>query len=302
MRLLLTGAWAEARAHISALEDRGHRVRFLQQEAEPLPCPEDWVEDVVCNGLFLHHPLEDFPNLRYIQLTSAGLDRVDLNQIRARDIRLFSARGVYSVPMAEFALGGLLQLCKQSRFFLENQRAHRWEKQRGLRELFGAQALILGCGSVGNECARRLGAFGCRVRGVDLYPRQDPLYEAMLPLSALEAQLPQADILILTLPLTPETRGLLNEARLAVMKPGALLVNIARGGLVDQEALIQALERGPLGGAVLDVFETEPLAADSPLWDLENVILSPHNSFVGGGNAGRLSRLILDNLDREGAL
>ena len=125
MRLLLTGAWAEARAHISALEDRGHRVRFLQQEAEPLPCPEDWVEGVVCNGLFLHHPLEDFPNLRYIQLTSAGLDRVDLNQIRARDIRLFSARGVYSVPMAEFALGGLLQLCKQSRFFLENQRAHR---------------------------------------------------------------------------------------------------------------------------------------------------------------------------------
>ncbi len=302
MRLLLTGAWAEARAHMQALEDRGHQVRFLQQEAEPLPCPADWVEGVVCNGLFLHHPLESFPNLRYIQLTSAGLDRVDLNQIRARDIRLFSARGVYSVPMAEFALGGLLQLCKQSRFFLENQRAHRWEKHRGLRELWGADALILGCGSVGGECARRLEAFGCRVRGIDLYPRQDPLYEEILPLSALETQLPQADILILTLPLTPETRGLLNGARLAALKPGALLVNIARGGLVDQDALVQALERGPLGGAVLDVFETEPLAADSPLWDLDNVILSPHNSFVGSGNAGRLSRLILENLDREAKL
>ena len=101
MNLLLTGAWAEARAHIAELEARGHAVAFLPQEKDPLPCDPAWVEGTVCNGLFLYHPIDAFPNLRCIQLTSAGLDRVPLDRIRERGIRLCNARGVYSAPMAE---------------------------------------------------------------------------------------------------------------------------------------------------------------------------------------------------------
>ena len=296
MNLLITGAWQGADAWFPALEARGHSLLFLQQEADPLPCPPQWVEGEVCNGLFLHHPLSEFPNLRFIQLTSAGFDRVNLEAIRARGITLHNARGVYSVPMAEFALAGVLQLCKQSRFFLENQQAHRWEKHRALGELFGKTVTILGCGSVGTECARRFAAFGCRVLGVDLYSREDPCYEAILPLEDLDRVLPDTEILVLTLPLTEQTRGLIHAARLALLPAAALVVNIARGAVVEEAALAEALEQGRLGGAVLDVFQQEPLAPDSPLWDLPQVILTPHNSFVGSGNRRRLADLILKNL------
>ena len=301
MRLLLTGAWGQAQAQTERLEALGHEIRFLPQERDPLPCPPEWVEGAVCNGLFLYHDIDSFPNLRYIQLTSAGLDRVPLERIRARGIRLSSARGVYSVPMAEFALAGVLALYKQTRFFLGRQQAGVWEKRRDLRELFGRQVTILGCGSVGTECAKRFSAFGCRVLGVDLCPRREAGFAAMLPLEALDRLLPETDVLILTLPLTPETRHLINARRLGLMKRGSVLVNIARGALIDQGALAEALALGQLSGAVLDVFETEPLEADSPLWHMENLILSPHNSFVGEGNAARLTRLILDNLASEAA-
>ena len=296
MNLLITGAWAEAAARIPELEKMGHRVVFLQQEKDSLPCDPAWVEGVVCNGLFLYHPIAAFKNLRLIQLTSAGFDRVDPEWIRSRGIALYNARGVYSVPMAEFALCGVLELYKQARFFAENQRQRRWEKHRGVLELCGRTVTILGCGSVGTACAERFRALGCRILGVDLYPRADAAYEKICSLDRLEALLPETDLLILTLPLTPETRGLMDESRLKLLKPDAVLVNIARGAILDERALTAALKAKTLGGAVLDVFDTEPLAEDSPLWDLDQVILTPHNSFVSDRNGARLSALILENL------
>ena len=296
MNLLVTGAWIGAKEHIPALEAMGHSVSFLPWEKDPLPCDPAWVEGVICNSLFLHHGIESFPNLRYIQLISAGLDRVDLGYIAANGIELHNARGVYSIPMAEFAVGGVLQLYKQAKIFYENQKARVWEKHRGLRELCGRTVTILGCGSVGTECAKRFRAFGCRVLGVDLYPRQDENYDEIWPLSDLDRVLQETDVLVLTVPLTEETRGLINGDRLAEIKPGAVLVNIARGPIVDESALIDALQSGRLSGAVLDVFETEPLPADSPLWAMDNVVLTPHNSFAGEGNDERLAVVIRKNL------
>ena len=296
MNLLVTGAWIGAQEHIPAIEAMGHRVVFQKWEKDALPCDPAWVEGVICNSLFLHHPMEGFPNLRYVQLVSAGLDRVNLDDISARGIELHNARGVYSVPMAEFAVGGVLQLYKQAKTFYKNQTTRIWEKRRDLRELCGKTVTVLGCGSVGTECARRFRAFGCRVRGVDLFPRTDEDYDEMVPLSALDSVLPETDVLVLTLPLTDETRGLIGADRLAKLKPDAVLVNIARGPIVDGAALLEALRTGALSGAVLDVFETEPLPEDSPLWDMENVILTPHNSFAGEGNAARMQALIFRNL------
>lgn len=294
MNLLVTGAWSGAKENIDRLTQMGHTVAFLQQEKEALPCPYEWVEGVICNGLFLSHPIERFTNLRYIQLTSAGFDRLPMDYVQSHGIEIRNARGVYSIPMAEFALCGVLQLYKQSRFFTENQKNHRWEKHRGLLELNGKTVCIVGCGSVGTECAKRFKAFGCKVIGIDLFIRQDENYNAMLPLTALDATLPDADVVVVTLPLTEETKHLMNEARFTKMKQGAILVNIARGAVVDTEALIAALN-GKLSGAVLDVFEEEPLAESSPLWDMENVILTPHNSFVSDRNGERLSvKILLD--------
>ena len=131
--------------------------------------------------------------------------------------------------------------------------------------------------------------------GVDLYPREDSAYEKMHALSEMDNCLAQADVVVLTLPLTDETKRMFNEARFGAMKGGAVFVNIARGAIVEETALLKALDE-KLSGAVLDVFEEEPLAINSPLWKKENVIITPHNSFVGDGNGQRLSALVFKNL------
>ena len=295
MRLLITGAWSEAGQYIPELKRMGHETAFLQWERDALPCPYDWPEGVICNGLFLHHPIEQFTNLRFIQLTSAGADRIPMDYIQANGIELHTARGVYSVPMAEFAVCGVLELYKRSRFFWENQKARRWEKRRDLLELCGKTVCIVGCGSVGTECAKRFGAFGCRVIGVDLVPREDAAYERIVPLTRLDEALDAAHVVVLALPLTDDTRHLMDAERFARMKPGATLVNISRGAVVDPAALEAAMPR--LGGAVLDVFEEEPLPESSPLWAMENIILTPHNSFAGEGNGARLAKVIIKNVN-----
>ena len=297
MNLLVTGAWSDGKNCISELEAMGHNVTFMQYEKDALPCDYEWVEGVICNGLFLTHQIEKFINLKYIQLTSAGFDRVDMNYLKAHNIEIHNARGVYSIPMAEFAVCGVLQLYKQAAFFRENQKQHLWEKQRGLLELAGKNVLIVGCGSVGNECAKRFKAFDCTITGVDLYPREDSLYNEMLPLDKLDEALSQTDVVVLTLPITEQTRHLIDESKLSFMKDGATLVNIARGAIIDTNALQNHIDR--FTGAVLDVFEEEPLNENSTLWSKQNIILTPHNSFVGEENGERLKGIIIQSIRRE---
>lgn len=297
MNLLITGAWQEAKKYIETIEQMGHQVQFLQFEKDELPCEYEWVEGIIGNGIFLSHPIEKFSNLKYIQLTSAGFDRVPMDYVREHKIKINNARGVYSAPMAEYAVAGVLSLYKGQRFFIENQKAHNWEKKRDLKELSGRNVCILGCGSVGSECAKRFEAFGCEVYGVDIAVREIEHFTKVYHLCDMKEALSQADIVVITLPLTDETYHMFDEELFAAMKPGAVLVNIARGGLIDAEAMVEAL-KNKLGGAVLDVFKEEPLKEDSPLWDMENVIITPHNSFVGDGNNRRMSNVILKNLEK----
>lgn len=299
MNLLVTGAFAWTEEELEMLGKMGHQVVFMQQEKDEMPCSPDWVEGVICNGLFLSHSIEKFTSLRYIQLTSAGFDRVPMDYVKAHDIRIFNAHGVYSIPMAEFAISGVLELYKQKHFFYMKQRSHTWEKHRGIMELYGKTVCIVGCGSVGTECAKRFKAFGCKVLGVDVMPYQSEWYEKMVHLDELDKILLTCDVVVLTLPLTEETRGLISKDRLAIFKNGAVLVNIARGPVVDQRALTDAVSQQRIA-AVLDVFDTEPLSEDNVLWNLENVIITPHNSFVGDGNRSRLKQVIVGNLNRGG--
>ena len=296
MNILITGAWGQAKEHLSYIQSLGHGVVFQQQEAEPLTCPGEWVEGIICNGLFLHHGLEEFPNLRYLQLTSAGLDRIPLKAMQKRGIEIRNAKGVFSIPMAEHALWGVLTLYRQGVAFLHQQAEGNWEKRRGLKELFGSTVCIIGTGNVGIECASRFRAFGCRVIGVNRTVREVAAFDKVYPMTQLDEALACVDVVVLTIALTEETRGLMNTERFAKMKPGSVLVNIARGALVDDAALIDALQN-QLSGAVLDVFDPEPLSSDSPFWTMENVIVTPHNSFVGDGAALRLNELIIRNLE-----
>ena len=298
VKILVTGAWKCTSEQLNQIESMGHSVVFMRNEKDEVPCSYEEVEGVICNGLFLSHPIEKFISLRYIQLTSAGFDRVPMDYVQAQGIAIYNARGVYSIPMAEFAISGVLQLYKQSKFFYENQKRSVWEKHRGLLELYGKTVCIVGCGNVGTECAKRFSIFGCKVIGVDLFLREDVAYEKMYALESLDEALSQSDVVVLTLPLTEETRYMINEQRFAKMKNGSVLVNIARGAVVDEQALLNVIDEKLLG-AVLDVFEEEPLSLDKPLWQKENVILTPHNSFVGDGNTERLKKVILRNLKEE---
>lgn len=315
MELLVTGAFSGAKLHIGELEEKGHRVHFLQFEKDELPCPPDQIEGVICNGLFLFHAIEKFTRLRLIQLTSAGYDRVPMDYVKKSGIQIYNARGVYSIPMAEAAVAGVLDLYRKMYVFRKNQEKHLWEKQRNLLEISGKTVCVFGCGSVGSECAKRFAAFGARVVGVDaavsdgmqhggtdnddagnVFEREFQWFEGVFAPHRAERLLAESDIIICTLPLTESTRHYFDAERISRMKPTAVFVNISRGGTVDTDALAHALLSGRLGGAVLDVFEEEPLGSESPLWDMENVIITPHNSFVGEGNEERLWRVIQNNL------
>ena len=298
MNLLITGAWRATDGQLATLRNMGHTVLVMPDERGELPCDPSWVEGVICNGLFLYHPIESFVSLTYVQLTSAGFDRMPMDYAAEKGITVHNARGVYSVPMAEFALSSVLAVYKQTDHFRAAQAGHRWDKHRGLRELAGKRVCIVGCGNVGTEVAKRFAAMGCEIIGVDICPREDEYYTVMLPVAALNTALMTADVVVLTLPLTPETRHLVGREQLELLPEGCVLVNIARGGVMDTDALIEALEARQDLTAVLDVFETEPLPETSPLWGMENAILTPHNSFVGEGNGTRLEKIILQNLKR----
>ena len=296
MKLLLTGAFKYTEEQIEYLKSLRHEIVFVQDERVPIEFDVSDIEGVVCNGLFLYTPIEKFTNLKYIQLTSAGFDRVPMDYIKEHGIEIHNAKGVYSIPMAEFAVCGVLELYKQSKFFFENQKTHKWEKHRGLLELAGKNVCIIGAGDIGTEVAKRFKAFDTNVIGIDLYPHENEFFDVVLPLSKLGNKLKTADVVILTLPLTDDNKGFFNKEKFELMKSNAIFVNIARGKLVNEQDLVEALNNYTIAGAVLDVFVEEPLAADSKLWDLDNVVITPHNSFIGEHNQQRMFRIITDNL------
>lgn len=296
MKLLLTGAFKHTQEQIEYLKSLGHEIVFVQDERETLDFDLNEIEGVICNGLFLYNDIEKFRSLKYIQLTSAGFDRVPLDYINKQGIKIFNARGVYSVPMAEFALTGILQLVKESRFFYDNQKQGIWEKSRTLGELSGKTAVIVGAGNIGAEVAKRLKAFDMMVIGVDVFDGERPYFDKIELLNKLNDQLEIADVVVLTLPLMDSTRGMFDKSKFKLMKSSSIFVNIARGPIVVENDLIQALEENEILGAVLDVFENEPLNENSPLWNMEKVILTPHNSFVGENNNQRMFDVILTNI------
>ncbi len=296
MKLLITGAFSATAEQLDMLSSLGFELMLQKDERGVPECDFSEADAVICNGLFLYHDISEFKKLKFIQLTSAGLDRVPLDEIRKRGIALFNARGVYSVPMAEFALAGALSLYKHLNTFSENKKAHMWQKDRELRELCGETVAIVGCGSVGTECAKRFSAFGTRVIAVDVAKPESEIYSEFYDINDIKKALEISDTVVLTLPLTDETRGMFNGEMFSHFKDGSVLVNISRGAVVNENDLIKALENGKPSGAVLDVFENEPLDESSKLWDMKNVIITPHNSFVSPKNNARLFKLAYDNL------
>ena len=296
MKLLMTGAFNCTTEQKLNIEKLGCEVMFQQMENEPLSQEMFTAEGVICNGLFLHNDLDKFPNLKFVQLTSAGLDRVPVDKMNEKGITLCNARGVYSAPMAELALTGVLALYKNINTFYSNQQNHKWVKDRNVKELSGSTICIVGCGSVGTECARIFKPFANEVIAVDIVKPASELFDNYYTINNVTEAVKNADVVILTLPLTDETRNMFNKDLLSQFKSDAILVNISRGAVVNEVDLINSLKKNNLGGAVLDVFCTEPLNEESELWDFANVIITPHNSFVSSKNNERLYKVVYNNL------
>lgn len=299
MKFLVTGSLGADENDIRAIEALGHEVTLHPDERVPAEHPEQY-EGMISNSLLYYTGHEGFTSLRYLQITSAGLDRIPLDWVRERGIKLCNAEGVYSGPMAEWTVMRILELLRRVPQDFRMQLAGEYKRDFKWQELAGKKVFLAGFGAYGREIARRLKPFGVTLTVFNRSRKEDPNVDEFLPLSELKARLPEADILVLAVALTDGTRHLIGADAFAHMKRGALLVNASRGPVVDEAALVTALTDGTLAGAALDVFETEPLPADSPLWKLENVLLSAHNSYFGNNNHRRMMELVLKNLREYG--
>lgn len=296
MKLLLTGAFSYTEEQLNILRACGFEVTYVQNEREELSIDCSEFDAVVCNSLFEYNDVEKFTSLKAVQLTSAGFNRAPVGYLASKGIALYNAKGVYSAPMAEWVVLRILEIYKHASDFASQQKNKIWKKHRDLLELVGKRVLIIGTGSVGTECAKRLKAFDAQILGVDIYDSGSSFIDEFHHMETLSEVLPTADIVILTLPLTDKTKGLFSSEFLSLMKDDCLLINVARGAIIDQEALTQKLAQGKFLGVALDVFEEEPLSDTSPLWNINRVKISPHNSFVSDGNSGRMFSLIYKNL------
>jgi phosphoglycerate dehydrogenase-like enzyme len=268
------------------------RIRTATSAAEALPHVEEM--DVLYTWGFPAELLPRAKRLRWIQVMGAGVNAF-LDAPFPPKVVLTRIVDVYSPWMTEYTLGWLLWASQQMEGLRAAQRARRWEPVTPT-QLRGKTLAVVGLGSIGRSIARVARAFGMQVLGMNRSGRRVPEVERVYRRSNFRDLLQASDYVVLVLPLTPETRGLLGEAELRAMRPHAWLVNIGRGGLVQQEALVRALSERWIGGAVLDVFSEEPLPTDHPLWGMPNVVVTPH---ISGPNVPEeIAPIFNDNLQR----
>lgn len=253
---------------------------------------------MVLSGFWDNALLPDADKLKFIQVCAAGYDPFDLDAIQAKGVRLCNASGCNVNAVSDHAMALLLALTRQIQYGRDNQRKSHW---RGMisdltqreDELPGKTMLIFGLGKIGGRLARLAKAFDMNVIGLKR-DTSSPVehVDELLPSASFKEQLPRADIAVLTCPLTDETRNIVDGEALAAMKPTSYLINVARGGCVDEPALIEALKNNAIAGAGIDVTVEEPLASDSPLWSFDNVVLTPHT----GGETRKYEENVIDYL------
>lgn len=236
------------------------------------------------------------PSLKWVQSGAAGFDNPVFGQFVQKGARLTTSHG-QAVGMADYVLWGVLDVFQDGPARRAAQAAGQWER-RPFREIAGSHWLLLGFGAIGRGVAQRAKAFGAHVTAVRRNTAPDPLADIVAAPAQFLDLLPEADVVVLAAPATPETHHIAGADAFSRMKPGSVLVNVGRGALVDEPALLAALDKGAPAHAVLDVFETEPLPADSPFWVHPRVTLTPHSSGVTAGNVPRNDALFLDNLRR----
>lgn len=301
MKLLLTHELTPDQLEQVRLTAREHVTVYTQEREVALAEARD--ADIALLGAFAREILGTAQNLKWAHIPWAGIDSL-LDSIRKTQAIVTCGKGVFDAPMADHVFALLLALTRQINFFLRYQIAGIWKRDvpnSPLTDLWGKTMGIIGLGNIGREVARRASAFGMRVLAVKRKPAavsEEPVDGLFLGYEGMRLMLPECDVVVVTTALTPQTRYLLGPSELASMKKGAILINVARGSVVDERALVDALNSGHLAGAGLDVFEEEPLPPTSPLWRMPNVIVTPHVGGLSERTRQRVFERFLDNLRR----
>ncbi len=262
--------------HKAYLEGIGRDCAFLYKEVSAV-AEADVRDAQIIIGNVPPEMIGGSPKLEWIQLNSAGADAYCKPGVLAEGTLLTNATGAYGLAISEYMVGVALMLQNKLYIYHKNQLNHYWHDEGDVTSIFGSTTLVVGLGDIGGEFASRMKALGSYTIGVRRTEGVKPDYlDELYTAERLDELLPRADFVALTLPNTPQTHHIMNEARLRAMKPGAILINVGRGSAVDPDALLKVLESGHLGGCALDVTEPEPLPADHPLWDAPRLVITPH--------------------------
>lgn len=295
MRVLITYDYGEK--VFEAIRQLGYDLTYIPEQDLT---PEDDLSDVqvlICYNPFQNINLQGLKALRVIMLSSIGVDQVP-QALRQGEMIVTNNQGGYSPPMGEWIVMHLLMGLKKTRLLMNQQAAHQWQINTQVKELTRLNVGFLGTGTIAREAVKRLVGFEAHLIGFNSNGRTIPGFDRTYPLTSLEDHAPTLDALVVCLPATQETRGCVSESVLRLMKDDAILINVSRGQVMDEEALMAHLIRGKFSWCALDVFTEEPLSKDSPLWDLPQVAITPHNSWVSQFRNERRLTVILENLRR----
>lgn len=283
---------------MKSLEDLGYEIIFKDERNVKFSKDIEDIDIMVCFDPFENLDISLFPNLKWIQLLSAGINQVPLDKVQNQNIILTNNRGGYSIPIAEWTIMRILEMLKNSREFYKQQEEKIWKMDTSLLELYGKNVGFIGTGSIAQETAKRLKAFGVNIIGFNFSGRNAEYFDEIYKIGEIENLASKLDILVIAAPYTKETHHLVDEKVFNSMKDGVYLVNIARGSIIDELALIENLENGKVRKAALDVFEEEPLPENNPLWSMDNVLISPHNSWASEMNFRRRYEIAYENMKR----
>jgi phosphoglycerate dehydrogenase-like enzyme len=254
------------------------------------------IDCMICHNPFRKVLFDDFVNLKWIQLTSSGFENIPLDNFVNRDILITNNSGAFSIAVAEWVIMRILESFKNSFKIFENQKNKLWKTDYSVRELHGSTIGFIGTGNVAKETAKKLSSFGVKIIGLNRSGRPVDYFDSTYSLSNITDFIKLCHVVVLSAPLNDDSFHIINDEFLNTAKKGITLINIARGNLIDEIALIKAIHEKKIIFAALDVFENEPLSLDSEMWDTDKIIVSPHNAWISEESKGRKFSIVFRNL------
>ncbi|KXG74119.1 phosphoglycerate dehydrogenase [Thermotalea metallivorans] len=296
MKALFTYDYGQEK--MGLIKNLGYEILYVHERQVKIDEETKDAEILVCYNPFQSLDIRKMKNLKWIQLSSIGIDQVPIAYVKEAGIILTNNKGGYSIPMGEWIVMKILEMLKNSKGLYRLQQQKKWAIDTSLLELYGKTVGFIGTGSIATETAKRLQGFGVKILGLNTSGKGIPYFHGCFAMEDMEEMLKACDVVVLTIPYTEKTHHLINEKTIGWMKEGVYFVNVSRGSIVDEEALMKHLDSGKIKGAALDVFAEEPLPASHPLWDYENVIVTPHNSWISEMRNERRFETILENMKR----